>query len=145
MMMIPEAWQSDKNMAEDKKAFYEYHSALMEPWDGPASIVFTDGKYIGAVLDRNGLRPSRFYITKDDKCIMASEVGVLKVDPANVRSKGRLQPGRMFMIDFDQGRLIPDDELKKTIYSKRPYTEWISEEKVTLDHISSSTPSEPLT
>ena len=144
MMMIPEAWQSDKNMAEDKKAFYEYHSALMEPWDGPASIVFTDGKYIGAVLDRNGLRPSRYYITKDDKCIMASEVGVLTVDPANVRSKGRLQPGRMFMIDFDQGRLIPDDELKKSIYSKRPYAEWVGKEKVTLDHISHSTPSESL-
>ena len=138
MMMIPEAWQSDKNMVKGKKDFYEYHSALMEPWDGPASIVFTDGKYIGAVLDRNGLRPSRYYITKDDKCIMASEVGVLKVDPANVRVKGRLQPGRMFMIDFDQGRLVPDQELKTSIYSKRPYGEWIDDNKVTLDLISSS-------
>ena len=138
MMMIPEAWQSDKNMVKGKKDFYEYHSALMEPWDGPASIVFTDGKYIGAVLDRNGLRPSRYYITKDDKCIMASEVGVLKVDPANVRVKGRLQPGRMFMIDFDQGRLVPDQELKTSIYSKRPYGEWIDDNKVTLGLISSS-------
>jgi len=107
MMMIPEAWQSDVNMAQGKKDFYEYHSALMEPWDGPASIVFSDGQYIGAVLDRNGLRPSRYYITHDDKCIMASEVGVIEVDPANVKEKGRLQPGRMFLLDFDQGRLVP--------------------------------------
>ena len=144
MMMIPEAWQSDKNMVQGKKDFYEYHSALMEPWDGPASIVFSDGKYIGAVLDRNGLRPSRYYITHDDKCIMASEVGVVKVDPANVKIKGRLQPGRMFMLDFDQGRLIPDHELKESIYSKRPYGEWVKNQKVTLDHISSDAKPTPL-
>ena len=135
MMMIPEAWQSDKNMNEGKKDFYEYHSSLMEPWDGPASIVFSDGNYIGAVLDRNGLRPSRYYITHDDKCIMASEVGVVEVEPANVKIKGRLQPGRMFMLDFDQGRLIPDEELKETISSKRPYGNWLTEQKVTLGHI----------
>ena len=98
MMMIPEAWQSDKNMGQDKKDFYEFNSALMEPWDGPASIVFSDGKYIGAVLDRNGLRPSRYYITHDDKCIMASEVGVLEVEPSNVKLKGRLQPGKIFCL-----------------------------------------------
>ena len=120
MMMIPEAWQSDRNMAQAKKDFYEYHSALMEPWDGPASIVFSDGNYIGAVLDRNGLRPSRYYITHDDKSIMASEVGVLQVDPANVKFKGRLQPGKMFLIDFDQGRLIPDEEVKCLISGKDP-------------------------
>ena len=137
MMMIPEAWQSDKNMNKGKKDFYEYHSSLMEPWDGPASIVFSDGKYIGAVLDRNGLRPSRYYITHDDKCIMASEVGVVEVEPANVKIKGRLQPGRMFMLDFDQGRLIPDEELKETISSKRPYGNWLTEQKVTLGHIAS--------
>ena len=92
-------------MPEDKRAFYEYHSCLMEPWDGPASIAFTDGQYIGAVLDRNGLRPSRYYLTHDDRVIMASEVGVLPIDPENVKAKGRLQPGRMFLVDFEQGRL----------------------------------------
>ena len=104
MMMIPEAWQSNTIMNQKKRAFYEYSSSLMEPWDGPASIVFTDGNYIGAVLDRNGLRPSRYYVTKDDKVIMASEVGVLPVDPENVLMKGRLQPGKMFLIDFEEGR-----------------------------------------
>ena len=99
-------------MPENKRAFYEYHSCLMEPWDGPASIAFTDGKCIGAVLDRNGLRPSRYYLTHDDRVIMASEVGVVPIDPANVKAKGRLEPGRMFLIDFERGRLVPDDELK---------------------------------
>ncbi|MCS5574690.1 MAG: glutamate synthase subunit alpha, partial [Pseudomonadales bacterium] len=108
MMMIPEAWQADVSMPQNKRDFYEFHSALMEPWDGPASIAFTDGQYIGAVLDRNGLRPSRYYVTKDDKVIMASEVGVLPVAPDNVLSKGRLQPGKMFLVDFNEGRLIPD-------------------------------------
>ncbi|OFE13421.1 glutamate synthase subunit alpha [Pseudohongiella acticola] len=136
MMMIPEAWQSDVNMTQDKKDFYEFHSALMEPWDGPASIVFSDGHYIGAVLDRNGLRPSRYYVTHDDKVIMASEVGVVKVDPANVKEKGRLKPGRMFLLDFEQGRLIPDAELKQSIAAKRPYGEWLSNQKVTLDKLS---------
>ncbi|PCJ25719.1 MAG: glutamate synthase large subunit [SAR86 cluster bacterium] len=135
MMMIPEAWQSDVNMDQAKKDFYEYHSALMEPWDGPASIVFSDGNYIGAVLDRNGLRPSRYYVTHDDKVIMASEVGVVHVDPANVKIKGRLQPGKMFLLDFEQGRLIPDEELKQTISSKRPYGEWLKQNKVTLADI----------
>lgn len=137
MMMIPEAWQSDVNMPQYKKDFYEYHSALMEPWDGPASIVFSDGKYIGAVLDRNGLRPSRYYVTHDDKVIMASEVGVLHVDPENVRLKGRLQPGRMFLLDFEQGRLIPDEELKSDIASRRPYGDWLKNQKVTLADIGS--------
>jgi len=137
MMMIPEAWQADTNMEQAKKDFYEFHSALMEPWDGPASIVFSDGQYIGAVLDRNGLRPSRYYVTHDDKVIMASEVGVLQVDPANVKLKGRLQPGKMFLIDFEQGRMIPDEEVKDTISNKRPYGEWLAEQKVTLDQISS--------
>ncbi|MEX1198015.1 MAG: glutamate synthase large subunit [Pseudohongiellaceae bacterium] len=136
MMMIPEAWQSDINMPEDKKAFYEFHSALMEPWDGPASIVFSDGHYIGAVLDRNGLRPSRYYVTHDDKVIMASEVGVLEVDPANVKEKGRLQPGRMFLLDFGQGRLIPDAELKSDIANRRPYGEWLDRQRVSLDDLS---------
>ncbi|MDX1606974.1 MAG: glutamate synthase central domain-containing protein, partial [Candidatus Competibacterales bacterium] len=138
MMMIPEAWENHESMAPEKKAFYEYHSCLMEPWDGPASVVFTDGRYIGAVLDRNGLRPSRYYLTHDDRVIMASEVGVLPVDPDNVKSKGRLQPGRMFLVDFDQGRLIPDDELKHEISSRRPYDEWLANQHLHLDALEPS-------
>jgi len=132
MMMIPEAWQADVNMPQNKRAFYEFHSALMEPWDGPASIAFTDGQYIGAVLDRNGLRPSRYYVTKDDKVIMASEVGVLPVAPENVLSKGRLQPGKMFLVDFNAGRLIPDEELKEEFANRRPYGEWIENQRIEL-------------
>ncbi len=132
MMMIPEAWQSDVNMPQEKRDFYEYHSALMEPWDGPASIAFTDGHYIGAVLDRNGLRPSRYYLTHDDKVIMASEVGVLPIAPENVREKGRLQPGKMFLVDFFAGRLIPDAELKMEFATKRPYGKWLKEQKLEL-------------
>ena len=143
MMMIPEAWQSDQQMSPAKKAFYEYHSALMEPWDGPASIVFSDGHYIGAVLDRNGLRPSRYYITHDDRCIMASEVGVLPVDPTNIKHKGRLQPGKMFLLDFAQGRLIPDEEVKDIICNKRPYGQWLAEQKVTLAAIAGDTSGMP--
>ena len=135
MMMIPEAWQSDVNMDQTKRDFYEYHSALMEPWDGPASIVFTDGLYIGAVLDRNGLRPSRYYVTHDDKVIMASEVGVLPVEPANVKLKGRLQPGKMFLIDFDEGRMIPDEELKNRFARQRPYGKWLANQKIELAEI----------
>ena len=135
MMMIPEAWQSDKSMSKEKKAFYEYASSLMEPWDGPASIVFTDGNYIGAVLDRNGLRPSRFYVTKDDKVIMASEVGVLPIDPENVLMKGRLQPGKMFLIDFEQGRMVPDDEIKEKIYNENPYSQWIKKQTVDIEDL----------
>src|SRR5438477_5462752 len=132
MMMIPEAWQNHESMPEYKRAFYEGHSCLMEPWDGPASVVFTDGRYIGAVLDRNGLRPSRYYLTTDDRVIMASEVGVLPVDPKIVREKGRLQPGRMFLVDFEQGRLIPDEELKKEFATKRPYAEWLRNQRIEL-------------
>ena len=135
MMMIPEAWQADENMPQAKKDFYEFHSALMEPWDGPASIAFTDGHYIGAVLDRNGLRPSRYYVTHDDKVIMASEVGVLPVDPANVKIKGRLQPGKMFLVDFSEGRLIPDEELKSDIAGRRPYGEWLARQKLELSDL----------
>ena len=132
MMMVPEAWQKHDSMSEDKRAFYEYFSCLMEPWDGPASIAFTDGKYIGATLDRNGLRPSRYYVTHDDRVIMASEVGVLQVDPANVKEKGRLQPGKMFLIDFQQGRLIPDEELKSSFAKAMPYGDWLRQERIRL-------------
>ena len=132
MLMIPEAWQGDLNMPAAERAFYEYNSALMEPWDGPASIVFTDGKYVGAVLDRNGLRPSRYYITHDDKVIMASEVGVLPIPPEQILHKGRLQPGRMFLIDFEQGRMIPDEEIKSDFAKRRPYKDWLAAQKLTL-------------
>jgi glutamate synthase (NADPH) large chain len=135
MMMVPEAWQNDASMSEEKRAFYEYQSALMEPWDGPASIVFTDGSYIGATLDRNGLRPSRYYLTHDDRVIMASEVGVLPVDSDNVKLKGRLQPGKMFLIDFDKGRMIPDEELKHEFTSKQPYHEWLSNQRIALSQL----------
>ena len=138
MMMIPEAWQSDINMSKEKKDFYEYSSSQMEPWDGPASIVFTDGKCAGAVLDRNGLRPSRYYITKNDKVIMASEVGVLEVDPKDVLIKGRLQPGKMFLIDFEEGRMIPDEEIKSEICKSKPFGEWISNQVVDLGALNKS-------
>ncbi|QGJ69024.1 Large subunit of NADH-dependent glutamate synthase [Planctomycetales bacterium 10988] len=135
MMMVPEAWQNHETMSETKRGFYEYHSCMMEPWDGPASIVFCDGHYIGAVLDRNGLRPSRFYVTHDDKVVMASEVGVLPLDPARIKMKGRLQPGRMFLVDFEEGRLIPDEELKEDLANRRPYCDWLKEQRITLDEL----------
>ncbi|MDQ3292249.1 MAG: glutamate synthase subunit alpha, partial [Bacteroidota bacterium] len=125
MMLIPEAWDGNEDMDEDKRAFYEYHAALMEPWDGPASISFTDGKIVGATLDRNGLRPSRYLVTNDDKIIMASEAGVLEVDPAKVVKKGRLQPGKMFIADLEQGRIISDEELKRDICTRQPYKQWL--------------------
>ena len=135
MMMVPEAWQNHESMPVDKRNFYEYHSCLMEPWDGPASIAFTDGRYIGAILDRNGLRPSRYYLTHDDRVIMASEVGVLPVAPENVKVKGRLQPGRMFLVDFEQGRLVPDEELKHQFARLRPYGEWLRHQRMELDEL----------
>jgi len=141
MMMIPEAWQKREQMRPNKRAFYEYHSCLMEPWDGPASIAFTDGRYIGAVLDRNGLRPSRYYVTHDDRVIMASEVGVLKIDPKLVRHKGRLEPGRMFLVDFEQGRMIPDVELKDEFANRFPYAEWLANQRIRLDDLSPSSES----
>jgi len=135
MLMVPEAWQSDANMDQAKKDFYRFNSAMMEPWDGPASIAFTDGHYIGAVLDRNGLRPSRYYLTNDDRVIMASEVGVVDVDPADVKFKGRLQPGKMFLIDFEKGQLISDEELKKDFSTRRPYGEWLKNQEIKLSEL----------
>src|SRR6202142_4687405 len=119
-------------MNPEKKAFYEYHCSLMEPGDGPASVAFTDGKMIGATLDRNGLRPSRYYVTKDDLVIMASEAGVLPIPPERVAIKGRLQPGRMFLVDMVQGRIIDDEELKNKIAAEKPYRAWIDEHMVDL-------------
>ncbi|OIR04308.1 ferredoxin-dependent glutamate synthase 1 [mine drainage metagenome] len=127
MMMIPEPWSNHETMDEQRRAFYQYHSCLMEPWDGPASITFTDGKCVGAVLDRNGLRPSRYYVTKDGMVVMASEAGVLDIDPNNIETKGRLQPGRMFLVDMEQGRIVGDEEIKTKYASERPYRQWIEE------------------
>ncbi len=135
MMMVPEAWSGNENMSQEKKDFYQYHSCLMEPWDGPASIAFTDGSIMGAVLDRNGLRPSRYYVTKDDLVIMASEVGVIDVPPENVVLKGRLQPGRMFLIDTKAGRIIDDEELKHGLATQKPYGEWLKKKMVKLEDL----------
>lgn len=135
MMLIPEAWDGNEDMDAVKKAFYEYHACMMEPWDGPASISFTDGKIIGATLDRNGLRPSRYCVTEDDRVIMASETGVLPIDPAIIKEKGRLQPGKMFVVDMEQGRIISDDELKEQICSQKPYAEWLNKYKIRLEEL----------
>ena len=135
MMMIPEPWSNHQTMDDTKRAFYQYHSCLMEPWDGPASICFTDGKQIGALLDRNGLRPSRYYVTKDDVVIMASEAGVLDVPPEDVVQKGRLQPGRMFLVDTEQGRIIDDSEIKKAIATERPYREWLNDHQLNISDL----------
>ena len=135
MMLIPEAWDGNEAMDPVKKAFYEYHASIMEPWDGPASISFTDGKIIGATLDRNGLRPSRYTVTTDDRVIMASETGALPIDQKLVKEKGRLQPGKMFVVDMEQGRIISDDELKQTICGQKPYGEWLNKYKIRLEEI----------
>ena len=135
MMMIPEPWSNNESMDDDRRAFYQYHSCLMEPWDGPASIAFTDGKQIGAILDRNGLRPSRYYVTKDGRVIMASEAGVLAVPPEDVLQKGRLQPGRMFLVDTEQGRIVDDEEIKRKFSTERPYRQWLDEHLVHLSDI----------
>ena len=112
-MLIPEAWDADTTMHPEKKAFYEYHASLMEPWDGPAAVAFTDGRVIGATLDRNGLRPARYLVTNDDMLIMASETGVLPIKPEDVKYKGRLQPGKMLLVDLEQKRIVPDEEIKQ--------------------------------
>jgi glutamate synthase (NADPH/NADH) large chain len=134
-MLIPEAWSSNEHMNPDKKAFYEYHCSLMEPWDGPAAIAFTDGRVIGATLDRNGLRPARYLVTHDDLAVMASETGVLPVKPEEVKVKGRLQPGKMFLVDTAEGRIISDKEIKQRLYSRNPYRQWLKEHQITLDHL----------
>ncbi len=144
MMLIPEAWQGHESMSAEKKAFYEFHSCLMEPWDGPASVAFTDGKDIGAVLDRNGLRPSRYYVTSDDTVIMASEVGVLPIDPAKVIHKGRLEPGKMFLVSLEEGRIIADAELKDRLAAEHPYGEWLKRNLVPIDDIPEAEAPHPL-
>ncbi|MGN6400337.1 MAG: glutamate synthase central domain-containing protein, partial [Flavisolibacter sp.] len=135
MMLIPEAWDDNDLMDPVKKSFYEFHASFMEPWDGPASISFTNGKIIGATLDRNGLRPSRYCVTSDDRVIMASETGALPVDPSIIKEKGRLQPGKMFVVDLEQGRIISDEELKQTICSQKPYADWLNKYKIRLEEL----------
>ena len=135
MILVPEAWEKNPNMSENKRAFYEYHSCLMEPWDGPASVPFTDGNYIGAVLDRNGLRPSRYTVTKDGYVIMSSETGVVDIAPENVHFHGRLEPGKMFLVDMAEGRIVNDEEVKESIAKKKPYKEWVAANLVHLKDI----------
>lgn len=135
LMMIPEAWENHGEMDAKRRAFYEFHSALMEPWDGPASVVFTDGSQIGAVLDRNGLRPSRYWVTDDGLVVLASEAGVLDIDPAKVVRKGRLQPGRMFLVDTDEHRIIEDEEIKSELAAEHPYDEWLHAGLIHLDDV----------
>ncbi len=135
MTLVPEAWEKHKSMSPEKKAFYEYASAVMEPWDGPASIPFTDGKYIGAILDRNGLRPSRYTVTKSGYVVMASETGVMNIKPDNVEFHGRLEPGRMFLVDMEEGRIVGDEEVKNSIVNQRPYQKWIESNMLRLSDI----------
>jgi len=135
MMLIPEAWVGNPHMDLDRRAFYEYHAAMMEPWDGPAAVCFTDGKLIGGTLDRNGLRPCRYLVTYDGLAVLASEAGVLPVKPEDVRFKGRLQPGRMFLVDTTQGRIIDDEEIKADITRRKPYRQWLSTHRISLDEL----------
>ncbi|MEK6683497.1 MAG: glutamate synthase large subunit [Nitrospirota bacterium] len=135
MMMIPEAWSGDPNMDMERRGFYEYHAAMQEPWDGPAAVCFTDGKRVGATLDRNGLRPARYVVTKDDFVVLASETGVLPIPPEEVRTKGRLQPGRMFLVDTVQGRIIGDEEIKADIASRKPYRQWVAANRINLEDL----------
>jgi glutamate synthase domain-containing protein 2/glutamate synthase domain-containing protein 1/glutamate synthase domain-containing protein 3 len=134
-MLIPEAWAANPHMKPEKRAFYEYHASLMEPWDGPAAVAFTDGRVVGATLDRNGLRPARYVITNDDLVVMASEAGVLPVAPENVRLKGRIQPGKMFLIDTTEQRIVSDKEIKRRLYSRQPYGDWLKENQINLDQL----------
>ena len=138
LMMIPEPWQNNDAMDPSLRAFYEYHASLMEPWDGPASLAFTDGTVIGAVLDRNGLRPSRYYVTKDDLVVMASEVGVLDIPPADVVMKERLHPGRIFLVDTAQGRIISDEEIKRELAREYPYAEWLQEHLIPIEEVAAA-------
>ncbi|RWX13848.1 glutamate synthase subunit alpha, partial [Rhizobium leguminosarum] len=135
MMLIPEAWAGNQSMAAERKAFYEYHAALMEPWDGPAAVAFTDGKQIGATLDRNGLRPARYLVTDDDRVIMASEAGVLPVPEEKIIQKWRLQPGKMLLIDMEEGRIISDDEVKSQLATAHPYRSWLNRTQLILEDL----------
>jgi len=132
MMMIPEAFGSSYHISTDKRAFYEYHASIMEPWDGPAAMVFTDGRIVGGTLDRNGLRPCRWLVTTDGLVVMASEAGVVQFPPEKIQRKGRLQPGHMFLVDTVEGRIISDNEIKSKIARQRPYRRWLDQNKIEL-------------
>lgn len=144
MMMIPEAWEKNATMDPMLKAFYEYHASIMEPWDGPAAVAFTDGRQIGATLDRNGLRPARYLITKDDTVVMASEAGVLPIPESNIRRRWRLEPGKMFLIDLDQGRIIGNEEIKMQLANAKPYGEWIDKIRIRLSDLKGGSDAEPV-
>ena len=144
MMMIPEAWAGNPLMDEERRNFYEYNAALMEPWDGPAAIAFTNGRQIGATLDRNGLRPARYIVTRDDRIIMASEVGVLPIAEEEIVTKWRLQPGKMLLVDLEEGRLIPDDELKSTLAKSHPYREWLERTQIVVEDLPASSEAAPI-
>src|SRR5690606_18753366 len=135
LMLVPEAWDGNTQMDPLKKAFYEYHATLMEPWDGPAALCFTDGKIIGATLDRNGLRPLRFAVTSDDRVIVASEAGALPIDESIIIKKGRQQPGKIFVVDMEAGKIRSDEEVKGELISRKPYTEWINKYKIQLEEL----------
>ncbi len=132
MMMIPEAFGPRYHISTDKRAFYEYHAAIMEPWDGPAAMVFTDGRLVGGTLDRNGLRPCRYVVTTDGLVVLASEVGVIEFPPEQIQQKGRLQPGRMFLVDTEEGRIVVDNEIKGKIARQKPYRRWLEENRIEL-------------
>src|SRR5689334_11604341 len=134
-MLIPEAWDADSTMPQEKRDFYEYHASLMEPWDGPAAVAFTDGKWLGATLDRNGLRPARYLVTTSNELILASETGVLPIKPEQVRYKGRLQPGRMLLVNLEEHRIVPDEEIKHMLASRQPYREWLQDKQLTLEQL----------
>src|SRR6202011_4752620 len=140
MTLIPEAWAGNPLMDEERRAFYEYHAALMEPWDGPAAMAFTDGRQIGATLDRNGLRPARYFVTDDDLVVLASEVGVLDIPERKIVKKWRLQPGKMLLVDTEQGRIIDDDAPKRTLATATPYREWIDRSRIALDALPDPAP-----
>ena len=144
MMMIPEAWAGNPLMDEERRDFYEYNAALMEPWDGPAAIAFTNGRQIGATLDRNGLRPARYIVTRDDRIIMASEVGVLPIPEEEIVTKWRLQPGKMLLVDLEEGRLIPDEELKATLARSHPYGEWLERTQIVLEDLPAAAEAAPI-
>jgi glutamate synthase (NADPH) large chain len=144
MMMVPEAWQNHMTMSDEKKAFYEYHSCMMEPWDGPALMPFSDGTFVGAILDRNGLRPARYLVTSDDQVVMASETGVVDIDPAKIVKKGRLEPGRMFLINLEEGRIVEDGEIKGALTTRKPYRQWLQDNMVTIHDLPAAPHEEPI-
>ena len=143
MMLVPEAWEGQPEMPAERRAFYEYHASLVEPWDGPAALLFTDGTYLGATLDRNGLRPLKYVVTASGYVVAASEFGVLDFEPEDILEKGRLQPGRMLLVDFARGRIVGDEEIKHEVASAKPYAQWLEDNKIDLPALPPSSPPPP--